>query len=57
MTENVDEIRPLFIEGEAPEFCPKCDSGDTYNVHGFTACGVETSYKVCDNCDHQWGHE
>lgn len=36
--------------------CEKC-GGQAEKLHGFTSCGVETSYMACDNCGHQWGHE
>lgn len=39
------------------ETCPECESEDIDEAHGFTSCGVETNYKVCGNCNHQWSHQ
>lgn len=42
------------ITGEA--ICPRCFSLD-YTAQHTLVTGIETTYKSCDECDHQWGHE
>jgi len=43
----------VHIEMKYPP-CPKCGSNDLEKAHGFTACGVETDYRLCMDCGHQW---
>ena len=37
--------------------CPKCGDNDIHRASGTTSCGIETDYRACGHCDHQWGHE
>ena len=39
------------------ELCPQCGADAVFQAFGLAAGGVETYYKVCDECEHQWGHE
>jgi len=55
------DVTDTYIDGttdgrEANEYCPLCDSADTVIAQGL-ATGIETTYKLCLNCGHQWGHE
>lgn len=43
-------------DNEADEYCPVCDSANTVVAKGL-ATGIETTYKLCEDCEHQWGHE
>ena len=52
----VDTAGGFLDRPEADEYCPECDSGDTVIAKGLAA-GIDTTYKLCQRCDHQWGHE
>lgn len=41
---------------ELSKNCPKCASFDVSIVHT-TVTGIDTSYRCCDDCDHQWRFE
>lgn len=56
--ENIEaQIQELLCIEDKSVRCPECKSENCHPSHGFTACGIETSYKSCDDCGHQWGHE
>ena len=52
----VDTTKGASMDNEADEYCPVCDSANTVVAKGL-ATGIETTYKLCEDCDHQWGHE
>ena len=37
-----------------PVVCPECKSMHWNHAHGSSACGMETDYKLCEDCGHQW---
>lgn len=39
------------------EICPNCGADEVLSLHGFTTSGLETFYKACEMCNHQWGHQ
>ena len=43
-------------EAEQIVRCPVCNSHNWEQMDGHTACGIETSYKMCE-CGHEWGQE
>lgn len=56
---NPNDLQAAYERGRAravPECCPMCGSTD-YTPQHVLVTGIETTYKSCDECDHQWGHE
>jgi uncharacterized protein (DUF983 family) len=49
-TEN---MKNDIFDAECDEYCPKCDSGDTYNAWAMVG-NIETHYSACEHCGHQW---
>lgn len=41
---------------ELSKNCPRCASFSVSIIHT-TVTGIDTSYRCCDDCDHQWRFE
>jgi hypothetical protein len=62
----ISEINKAYFNGykegfanardELSKNCPKCASFHVSIVHT-TVTGIDTSYRCCDDCDHQWRFE
>ena len=54
--EFMDLQDQILASSEVSGRCGKC-GGFGNDAHGFTSCGVETFYVVCEDCGFTWGHE
>ena len=56
--ENIEaQIQELLCIEDKSNRCPQCKSDNIHDLHGFTADNIETFYKSCEDCGHQWGQE
>jgi hypothetical protein len=53
----MSETKDMSETNEPIEVCPSCGHDEVINCHGWHQGWLETSYKACEMCNHQWGHE